>query len=154
MVFVKFCAVVEGIYRMNKIILFGPYPPPYGGVSIYVSTLHEFLKRFGFNCELKIYRQTHGSYSDDVQPTFMSIYKNFSKVKSGDTCIDSSSFFLEYPSCGSTFAWLLIKLLKRFRWLKIIHDGSLPFRHDAFGFVQKLLFKLSIIFIDEFIVVS
>ncbi|MDQ3667290.1 MAG: hypothetical protein M3410_12085 [Acidobacteriota bacterium] len=28
----------------RKTVLLGPYPPPYGGVSIYIQTLYEFFK--------------------------------------------------------------------------------------------------------------
>jgi glycosyltransferase involved in cell wall biosynthesis len=154
MVFVKFCAVVEGVCWVSKIILLGPYPPPYGGVAVYIHTLKEFIKRFGFDYEVKIYRERWDLSSDCVRPTFISVYKNFSKVTGNDTCMDSCTFFLEYPSTRATFAWLLIKILKRFRWIKIIHDGTLPTRYKGFGFIEKILFRLSIQCVDEFIVVS
>lgn len=137
----------------KKIFLFGPYPPPYGGVSIYVHALNEFLIEVGFDCNLKIYRQD-GTAIDYVQPSFTSVYKNFFKITKKDTCLDSCSFFLEYPSIKATLAWLLIKMLKRFRWIKIIHDGSLPSRYKHFAFVQKFVFHAAIKFIDELIVVS
>ena len=31
----------------RRLVLLGPYPPPYGGVSIYISTLFKFLKNHG-----------------------------------------------------------------------------------------------------------
>ncbi|MBE0449095.1 MAG: glycosyltransferase family 4 protein [Actinobacteria bacterium] len=82
------------------------------------------------------------------------MYRNFRRLVRGDTCLDSSSFFFEYPSGRASIAWLMLKPLKRFRWVKVIHDGSLPTRYDNFGFKQKLLFKILIRFVDEFIVVS
>ncbi len=139
---------------MTKTILFGPYPPPYGGVAIYVYTLNEFLKQFGFNCSLEIYRQRTDLNEEFVYPEFNSVLRRFWKITNSDTCVDSSGFFLSYPSLGATVAWLLIKVLRRFRWLKIIHDGSLPFRYHAFRFSHKLLFQISIRFVDEFIVVG
>ncbi len=87
---------------------FGSYPPPYGGVATYVYALNEFLKQYGFNCELKIYRYGDSSAEGVVHPKFDSVYKNFYKITKGDTCIDSCSFFLEYPSRKAALAWLLI----------------------------------------------
>lgn len=139
---------------MNKVILFGLYPPPYGGVAIYVYALNEFLKRFGINCELKIYGQHSDSNCNGVKPTFVSVFKNFLKAKKGDTCVDSTAFFLGDLSVNIMLAWLLIKLLRRFKWIRIIHDGSLPARYKTFGIVRKSFCRLSIKFVDEFIAVS
>jgi len=139
---------------MSKLILFGLYPPPYGGVAIYVYALNEFLKRFGVNCELKIYRRRSDSNCNGVKPTVASVFKNFVKVKKGDTCVDSTAFFLGDLFVNVMLAWLLIKLLRRFKWIKIIHDGSLPARYKTFGIVRKSFCRLSIKFVDEFIAVS
>jgi|MudIll2142460700_1097286.scaffolds.fasta_scaffold03337_2 glycosyltransferase involved in cell wall biosynthesis len=139
---------------MSKIILFGLYPPPYGGVAIYVYALNEFLKRSGGNCELKIYRQHSDSNSNDVKPTFVSIFKNFLKLKKGDTCVDSTALFLGDLFVNVMLAWLLVKFLRRFKWIRIIHDGSLPARYKTLGIVRKSFSRLSIRFVDEFIAVS
>jgi len=138
----------------GNIFLFGPYPPPYGGVSIYMETLNEFLKKSGVECKLRIYPEQTNSKKDAVAPNFTSIYRNFRNISRNDICLDSSTLLLEYPSSGTIFAWILIKILKRFRWIKIIHDGSLPSRYETFGLIQKLLSHLSINYVDEFVAVS
>jgi glycosyltransferase involved in cell wall biosynthesis len=147
--------MVEGIHQVRgNIFLFGPYPPPYGGVSIYMETLNEFLKKSGIECELRIYPGGINSKKDAVAPSFTSIYRNFQNISRNDICLDSSALLVEYPSAQAIFAWLLIKIVKRFRWIKIIHDGSLPSRYRTFGLIQKLLFHLSINYVDEFVAVS
>ena len=138
----------------RNIFLFGPYPPPYGGVAIYMETLNEFLKKSGFECKLRIYPGGINSKKDRVRQNFTSIYRNFHDISRDDICLDSCTLLLEYPSFQAIFTWLLIKVLKGFRWIKIIHDGSLPSRYQNFGLIQKLLFHLSINYVDEFIAVS
>ncbi len=140
----------------GKVILFGPYPPPYGGVAVYIYTLNKYLTQFGLDCQLKICKQNDSS-NDLVRPNFRSVYNNFREITKNDICVDSSGFFLEYIeySRRSPFlAWVLLKLLKRFKWIKVVHDGSLPSRYEKFEFKRKLLFHLLIRFVDEFIVVS
>jgi glycosyltransferase involved in cell wall biosynthesis len=138
----------------SKIFLLGPYPPPYGGVSIYMEALKEFLKRSGFDCKIKLYPETISPEMDSVHPNFISIYNNFYKISKNDICLDSSTLFVEYPSVHAILSWFLIKLLKRFKWIKIIHDGSLPSRYQTFGLIQKSFFHLSIHYVDEFVTVS
>lgn len=143
---------------MNKnIFLIGPCPPPYGGVAIYISMLCDLLTQIGLNYELKITQQQGDSLNNVVLPDFNSVFRNFRSITKNDTCLDSSSFFLEYieyRSGNPLLAWLLIKLFKRFRWVKIIHDGTLPSRYKEFNFIRKSLFHLSIKLVDEFVVVS
>lgn len=138
----------------GNIFLFGPYPPPYGGVSIYMETLNEFLKKSGFECKLRIYPGWINSKEDMVRPNFMNIYRNFHNISRNDICLDSCTLLLEYPSAQVIFTWLLIKALKGFKWIKIIHDGSLPSRYQSFGLIQKSFFHLSINYVDEFVAVS
>jgi glycosyltransferase involved in cell wall biosynthesis len=121
---------------------------------MYVYALSKFLKKFGVNWELKIYGRSSDSNCSGVKPTFASIFKNFVKVKKGDTCVDSTALFFGDLFVNVVLAWLLIKLLRRFKWIKIIHDGSLPVRYETFGIVRKSFCRLSIRFVDEFVAVS
>jgi len=138
----------------KKVVLFGPYPPPYGGVAIYVYLLHKHLERSQIDCELKAYRPDADLAEDAVHPVFSSVFKNFRTLTGNDVCLDSSTFFFEYLSGKAPVAWFFIKLLKRFRWIKVFHDGSLPSRYDSFQPLQKFYFKVLIRLVDEFIVVS
>jgi glycosyltransferase involved in cell wall biosynthesis len=119
-----------------------------------MEVLNEFLRSFGFECELKIYPKAIIRESGSVRPNFISIYNNFYKISKNDICLDSSTLFIEYPSIHAILSWFLIKLLKRFKWIKVIHDGSLPSRYETFGIVRKSFCRLSIRFVDEFVAVS
>ena len=135
-----------------RIVLFGPYPPPFGGVAVFVQTLYEFLIKSGVACDLKVYKDE--AAKQYVRPTFTSTYFHFSKLRKNDVCADSCSFFIEYPSAGAVTAWLFLKATRRFKWIKIIHDGTLPKRHKTFNLLARFLFKLSILFVDKFVVVQ
>ena len=37
---------------MHKIVIIGPYPPPYGGQSVHVKELYNFLKRQRINVKV------------------------------------------------------------------------------------------------------
>jgi len=50
--------------------------------------------------------------------------------------------------------WALLKLVLRFEWVKVVHDGSLPSRYSGFSLLRKLLFRLSVSLVDEFAVVN
>lgn len=68
--------------------------------------------------------------------------------------IDSAHFHLEYPNLVLLPLWLLAKTILRFRWVKVVHDGSLPSRFGSFTGMQKWLFKMAVKNIDEMVVVS
>ncbi|MDD5542176.1 MAG: glycosyltransferase [Acidobacteriia bacterium] len=77
-------------------------------------------------------------------------------IKSGIRArlIDSFYFLIEYPNILMASLWVLMKILLRFEWIKVIHDGSLPSRYTRFNAFQKLAFKFAIGSVDEFVGVS
>jgi glycosyltransferase involved in cell wall biosynthesis len=68
--------------------------------------------------------------------------------------LDASHFHLEYPNPILLPLWIALKGFLRVRWIKIIHDGSLPARYEKFSSLDKFLFKLAIRNIDEFVAVQ
>ena len=68
--------------------------------------------------------------------------------------IDQYHFLLEYPNPLMVPIWAALKLVLRFKWIKVVHDGSLPSRYHTFSFLQRLLFRLSVGSIDEFVTVN
>lgn len=68
--------------------------------------------------------------------------------------VDSFYFLIEYPKPLMVLPWVFLKLLLRFEWIKVVHDGSLPSRYAGFSILQKLLFRLSVGAVDEFVVVN
>ena len=67
---------------------------------------------------------------------------------------DSTHFHLEYPHPALLPLWLASKSVLRFRWIKLLHDGSLPSRYESFGRLRKWLFITAIRHIDVIIVVN
>ena len=138
----------------RKVILLGPLPPPYGGVSIFTRSLFEHLKRRG--AELWAYA---GGVTDEagVWPLnhrrvgFVPLL-----VRRGARAriLDSSHFLVEHPNPLLVPVWLLLKLLLRFEWVKVVHDGSLPDRYRGFGPLLRLLCRLAVGSVDEFAVVN
>jgi glycosyltransferase involved in cell wall biosynthesis len=138
----------------TKIILLGPLPPPYGGVAIFTSTLFEFVRSRG------VFLWTYGGSEFKGNTTSRFNHRRFGFVplllRGGYKAriIDSSHFLVEHPNPLLVPVWLLLKLLLRFRWVKVVHDGSLPSRSRSFGVVRRLLCKLSVRSVDEFAAVN
>jgi glycosyltransferase involved in cell wall biosynthesis len=137
----------------KKIILLGPYPPPYGGVSIYISTLFDVLKDRG------VHLWTYGDH--DVQGPNVHFMKNKRReivpllVREGRAAriADCTHFLIEYPSLLVP-VWVILKRLLGFEWVKIIQDGSLPSRHRRFSHIRRVLFKMAVGSVDEFVTLS
>lgn len=125
---------------MRNIFLLGAYPPPYGGVAMFVHTLHGLLTQQGFKCH---------RYSDVTN-----LLKDSKKIRRHDICLDNCYFFLEYPSVKLTTAWLAFYLSKKFKWVKFIHNASLPQRYDNHTLLQKMISLMAMKCADDIIVVS
>lgn len=137
---------------MNRTVLFGPFPPPQGGVASFVESLGDALRVRGIGFTSKPYRHP-AQTSEDVRQTFTSVVHNFRQLGRGDTCIDSSSFFLEYPDTYASVAWLALSL-RQFRWVKVLHDATLPSRFSTFTGAQRLLVRAATKRIDMLVAVS
>ena len=138
----------------RRIILFGPLPPPYGGVAIFMKTVIEHFR------DPRIRVWTYGGGApDDPRVRFIAhralgIVPSLISEAKGARILDASHFHLEYPNPLLLAAWLLLKPVLGFEWYKNIHDGSLPKRHHAFGKMQHWLFQRAVNGVDQFVVVS
>jgi len=140
---------------MSKhVVLFGPLPPPYGGVSVMLSSLWGHLK------DAPVFVWTFfGKRSADKRITRfnhrrLGVIKAFIKQGHNARIVDFTHFHLEYPNAILLPIWLFAKTVLGFEWIKYILDGSLPQRYANFSPAQKRLFKRAISSIDEFIVAS
>ncbi len=138
----------------KRIILFGPLPPPYGGVSVFLSSLLEHLKEASI-----LVWAYFGSRSDDRRTTRFN-HRRLGVIKALATqgyqsrIVDFTHFHLEYPHSILLPIWLIAKSLLRIEWIKYILDGSLPDRYSNFQSSRKRRFEKALGKIDEFIVVS
>jgi glycosyltransferase involved in cell wall biosynthesis len=147
--------VKEGLGAVvQRIVLLGPCPPPYGGVAIFTSGLFEFVRDFG----VELWSDGEGLQKKaNIIPTN---YRRLGLVPlllqrgRGARIIDSYHFLVEYPNPLMVPIWVGLKAVLRFKWIKVVHDGSLPSRYGAFSFVRKLLFRLSVGSVDGFVVVN
>ncbi len=136
----------------RKVVLLGPYPPPYGGVSIYVKTLFEYLEN---RAELWTFGDEEISapnvvfMKDKRREILPLLIRRGAKAR----IADCTHFLIEYPSVLVP-VWVLLKALLRFEWLKIMQDGSLPTRYKKFNPIRRELFRLAIDSATEFIVIS
>jgi glycosyltransferase involved in cell wall biosynthesis len=137
----------------KKVVLLGPYPPPYGGVSVYVGALFAHLRPRG----LRLW--TYGD--EEVRAPGVRFMKDkrreivplLLREGRGARVADCTHFLLEYPS-ALVPVWVILKRLLGFGWVKIVHDGSLPSRHARFGPARRALFRAAANSFDEFVVVS
>ncbi len=133
-------------------ILFGPLPPPWGGVSVFMSLIREPARQRG---------AAVWSYSGHEAPVPGVRYVNhrrFGHIGAvlrhgrGARIVDSTHFHLEYPNPLLLPLWLMAKRLLGFRWVKIVHDGTLPGRAKAFGPLRRWLMHRALAGADELIV--
>src|SRR2546421_2892788 len=137
-------------------IVFGPLPPPFGGVSVFMSTLYAHIVNGGG--EVWAYTGIE-SASDYPQARFIAHDRlahigALLRAGKGRRVIDSSHFHLEYPNWLLLPLWLAAKKIIGFDWVKIIHDGSLPARYPEFTPSQQRLFARALHAVDEVFVVS
>ncbi|HEV3471020.1 MAG TPA: glycosyltransferase family 4 protein [Pyrinomonadaceae bacterium] len=139
----------------RKVVLLGPLPPPFGGVSVYMSFLLEHLgaarvrawayfgEPYGGEPGVRLFRHRR-----------LGLVPLALRGGRGARVLDATHFHLEHPNPLLLSAWLACKLLLGFRWYKNILDGSLPSRQREFGPLRRLLFRLAARTADEFVVVS
>jgi glycosyltransferase involved in cell wall biosynthesis len=138
----------------RRIILFGPLPPPYGGVAIYMKALVARLR--GPNVRVWTYG---GAKPDDKSIRFIAhrrLGTFWALLSEGRNAriLDASHFHLEYPNALLVPVWLMLKRLLGFEWFKNILDGSLPKRYPQFGSLKRRRFHRAVKAVDHFIVVS
>ncbi|HYH84307.1 MAG TPA: glycosyltransferase [Pyrinomonadaceae bacterium] len=138
---------------MKKVVLLGPYPPPYGGVSIYISTLFEVLKSRGLHLWTYGDEEARGANVHFMRDKRREIVPLLLREGRGARVADCTHFLVEYPS-ALVPVWVILKRLLGFEWIKIVQDGSLPSRHKKFGALRRALFRMAASEVTEFVVLS
>lgn len=133
---------------MREIWFLGHCAPPHGGVATFVENLHDNFVRDGIKHNMIIGSKKKRK---DMKPLEMNILPYFSQMSgiTRNSCvIDSSYVFLEDPTtvdCKKRFAiWNFLVKWKKIRWIKIVHDGTLPYRYKHFGYLEKFVWKYSL----------
>jgi glycogen synthase len=138
----------------RKIVLLGPYPPPYGGVAIFTASLFDFTKDQGVKLWAAGEKLPSKPNVSPINYRRLGLIPLMLEDGFRARIIDSFHFLVEYPHPMMVPVWVLLKLVLRFEWVKVVHDGSLPSRYDGFNLIQKLLFRIIISSVDEFAVVN
>ena len=137
----------------KKVVLLGPYPPPHGGVSVYVKTLFEHLKGRGLRLWAYGEREVRDEQVRFMRDKRRELIPLLLREGRGARVADCTHFLFEYPS-ALVPVWVALKRLLGFEWVKILHDGSLPVRHARFPLTRRALFRLAARNVTEFVVVS
>lgn len=137
----------------RKTVLLGPYPPPYGGVSIYIQTLYERFKDRGVEFWIFGDEEVQGSNIHFMKDKRRELLPLVMRRGAHARIADCTHFLIEYPSLLVP-VWVALKRLLRFEWIKIMQDGSLPSRYKKFNPLRKALFRLAVQSVTEFIVIS
>jgi glycosyltransferase involved in cell wall biosynthesis len=137
----------------KRIILFGPLPPPYGGVSIYLEALAAHFR--GANIRVWHYKgKATGAGMRYVAHRRLGTLSALLAEGYRSRILDTSHFHFEYPNALLLPLWLVAKRLLRFEWYKNVLDGSLPNRYAHFSRRQRWLFHRALRAVDQFVVVS
>jgi glycogen(starch) synthase len=137
----------------KKVVMLGPYPPPHGGVSIYVAALFESLRSRGLRLWTYGDREFKGAGVHFMRDKRREIVPLVLREGCGARVADCTHFLFEYPS-ALVPVWVILKRLLGFEWVKIVQDGTLPARHSKFGPARRALFRLSANAATEFVVLS
>lgn len=137
----------------RKTVLLGPYPPPYGGVSIYIQTLYEFFKDRAVEFWIFGDEEVKGPNIRFMKDKRRELLPLVMRRGGNSRIADCTHFLIEYPSILVP-VWVALKGLLRFEWIKIMQDGSLPSRYKKFNPFRKALFRLAVDSVTEFIVIS
>jgi glycosyltransferase involved in cell wall biosynthesis len=137
----------------RRIILFGPMPPPYGGVTTYMQALVA-----GLGSSVRVWTYG-GAKPRNPRQRFVAhrrLGTLWALLTEGRRAriLDATHFHLEYPNPLLLLVWLTLKRPLGFEWYKNIHDGSLPKRYPQFGGLRRWLFHRAVNAVDEFVVVS
>ncbi len=142
------------IMSVRNSILFGPLPPPYGGVAVFMDAISSHAIERG----VKVWTYTGEEvFRGRENPLFVN-HRRLCHIRallaSGfhSRVTDSTHFHLEYPNVIALSLWLAIKSVLRFRWIKILHDGSLPERYRSFSRFERWLFRIAVRKVDEFVI--
>ena len=138
----------------KRVILFGPLPPPYGGVSVLMSTLSGHLKNSGVLVWSFFGQKSNDPHVLRFNHRRLGVIKALVLQGYKSRIIDFTHFHLEYPHPILLPIWLAAKRLLGFEWVKHVCDGSLPERYPNFTRAQKKRFARAVAEVDEFIVVS
>jgi glycogen synthase len=137
----------------KKVVLLGPYPPPFGGVSVYISTLFEFLKARGLHLWTYGDEEVRGERVHFMRDKRVGLVPLLLREGRGARIADCTHFLFEYPS-ALVPVWVMLKRLLGFEWVKIMQDGSLPSRHAKFSGARLALFRLAAGAVTEFVVLN
>ena len=137
----------------RKTVLLGPYPPPYGGVSIYIQSLYEFFKDRGVEFWIFGDEEVQGPNIRFMKDKRRELLPLVMRRGANARIADCTHFLIEYPGILVP-VWVALKRLLRFEWIKIMQDGSLPSRYKKFNPIRKELFRLAVQSVTEFIVIS
>ena len=137
----------------RKTVLLGPYPPPYGGVSIYIQTLYEFFKDRAVEFWIFGDEEFNGPNVRFMKDKRRELLPLVMRRGANARIADCTHFLVEYPSILVP-VWVALKGLLRFEWIKVMQDGSLPSRYKKFNPFRKALFRLAAQSVTEFIVIS
>lgn len=137
----------------KKVVILGPYPPPHGGVSIYVAALFRRLEARGLNLWTYGEEEISGARVRFMHDKRREIVPLVLREGRGARVADCTHFLLEYPS-ALVPVWVILKRLLGFEWVKIVQDGTLPSRHARFSRTRRALFRLAARNATEFVVLS
>jgi glycosyltransferase involved in cell wall biosynthesis len=138
----------------GRTILFGPLPPPFGGVSVYMQALIKHLRDVNIRVWAYTGDRRKGSNVRFVNHRRLETFWALIQEGRGARILDTTHFHFEYPNALLLPIWLLLKPFLRFEWCKNVLDGSLPGRYPHFSSFQRCWFHWALRSIDQFVVVS
>ncbi len=143
---------------MGKLWILGSYPPPYGGVATFVKSLHENLAKEGIDHNMIVRSDRQHKGMQLLEDNIFKYLFQMCMIPKSSCIVDSCSIFLEYPQYKENVCkcliWNTLINIRKFSWIKIFHDGTMPDRYKKLGYKEKAILKYSLKHMKKILVVN
>lgn len=134
---------------IRKIILFGPWPPPYGGVSVHMKDLYENLRHAGSSVSILAFGD-FTTVNNVKKFEFLPLHKYLWAlaktllVASSHDIVHKHSVLTAYPSGHEKHIQVFRNFIKykKIKWVETIHDETLISRYPTFSKETKSRFPV------------
>ncbi len=140
---------------IRTILLLGPYPPPFGGVSVHVARLTQLLRRSGYQVNVLAKGDADGRSGDVVTARGRWGYLRavLRLAPQASVIHDHTPHYQILSPLFSAMSYMALRLSRRPRVLTV-HDGTFTQRVARAGAIVRRLMEWYLALYDEILVIS
>jgi glycosyltransferase involved in cell wall biosynthesis len=138
----------------REIILIGPYPPPYGGISVHIKNLADYLATSGYRLKWLCIAE---KVLRDIDGTNTFRFQNYHRIICYLLKKGKAFYHIHVSGLGSfrrVFFGIIPKMMNRSKIVLTLHSGSFPIELNKQSKPIRFLVGLLLKLIDHFICVN